>query len=163
MVLPRLQWLLINCRLGLNTVAVDRMLTGWLSSVTCLTRTGSYRWSCQRIAPPGLSTIDAAPVVPVLVGPVCDPVVITRLWLSSSQSRGSGSSICGCRSSQLPSRICRAQPAAPAVSVACRRQYLLLTAPVLVSVAHSSSTVDPLAPPGRSGTRSSSSFCSLLL
>jgi len=53
--------------------------------------------------------------------------------------------------------------AAPVVSVACRLQYLLLTAPVLVSGAHSSSTVDPLAPPGQSVTRSSSSFCSLLL
>ena len=69
-VLPRLQWLLINCRLGLNTVAVDQWLTGWLSSVTCLTRIGSYRCSCQRIAPPGLSTIDAAPVAPgSCVGP----------------------------------------------------------------------------------------------
>ena len=125
-VLPRLQWLLINCRLGLNTVAVDRMLTGWLSSVTCLTRTGSYRWSCQRIAPPGLSTIDAAPVVPVLVGPVCDPVVITHLWLSSSQSRGSGSSVCGEAVALLGSGI-----GCPSIR-GLQIQYMSLKAPVSV-------------------------------
>jgi len=109
----------MNCRLGLNTVAVDLMLTGWLSSVTCLTLTGSYRCSGQRIAPPGLSTIDATPVVPVVVGPVFDPVVITtavvqvahnqRRWLSlhavapglTIDSRGCRRSIDsgGCRSS----------------------------------------------------------------
>ena len=87
-----------RCRLGLNPVAVDQWLTGWPSSVTCLTLTGSYRCSCQRIAPPGLSTIDAAPVAPVVVGPVFDPVVMTGVH------------------------------AAPAVSVAYSRrlQYLLL-------------------------------------
>ena len=84
MVLPRLQWLLINCRPGLNTVAVDQWLTGWLASVTCLTRTGSYRCSCQRIAPPGLSTIDAArPVAPVVVGPVFDPVVCWKVLVTN--------------------------------------------------------------------------------
>ena len=90
---------MIKCRLGLNPVAVDQWLTGWSSAVTCPALTGSCtRCSCQRIAPPGLSTIDAAPVAPVVVGPVFDPVLMTGVH------------------------------AAPAVSVAYSRrlQYLLL-------------------------------------
>jgi len=172
---------LIRCRLGLNPVAVEQWLTGWSSSVTCPILTGSYRCSCQRIAPPGLSTIDADPLVPVVVGPVFDPVVVTDWYCScgsssSSQSRGSGSSIFGSRScctwfwNRLPQYPWLADPvsvaqgslqylsillgallwlrylslAAPIVSVACRLQFLLRTVPA-VSVAHSGSTVDPVA------------------
>ena len=132
-----LQWLVIKCRLGLNPVAVDQWRTGWSSSVTCLLTlvTGSYRCSCQRIAPPGLSTIDAAPVVPVFVDPVFDP----RWWSRScgsvavnQEARAPVSVAPEAHSS--PSSICRSQqfpdlwPAAPAVSVAYSRrlQYLLL-------------------------------------
>ena len=172
---------MIRCRLGLNPVAVDQWLTGWSSSVTCPILTGSYRCSCQRIAPPGLSTIDADPLVPVVVGPVFDPVVVTDWYYScgssSSSQSSSGSSICGSRScctwflwnrlSQYPwlaDPVSVAQGslqylsillgallwlrylslAAPIVSVACRLQFLLRTAPA-VSVAHSGSTVDPVA------------------
>ena len=162
-------------------MAVDQWLTGWSSSVTCPILTGSYRCSCQRIAPPGLSTIDADPLVPVVVGPVFDPVVVTDWYYScgssSSSQSSSGSSICGSRScctwflwnrlSQYPwlaDPVSVAQGslqylsillgallwlrylslAAPIVSVACRLQFLLRTAPA-VSVAHSGSTVDPVA------------------
>jgi len=46
--------------------------------VTCLTLTETNRCSCQRIAPPELLTIDAAPVAPVVGGgPVFDPVADT--------------------------------------------------------------------------------------
>ena len=158
--LTRLQWLLINCRLGLNTVAVDLMLTGWLSSVTCLTLTGSYRCSGQRIAP--------TPVVPVVVGPVFDPVITTavvqvahnqRRWLSlhavapalTIDSSGCRSWLSGCCSSgssdcrSIDSGGCpRSINSGGCRCTQCRRssscsrlQYLSLAAPV--SVAHSSS------------------------